>query len=84
MVNHEHPVSVNTFYIDESCKNNFQEIAVLSKGKCQELKLEGEKGSEILTNFITETILSSIGKEFGNTDELVTRYREKFKKSYIK
>jgi hypothetical protein len=82
---HEVPVPINTFYIDDICKKNFEDIAKLSSGVSKELKLKGEEGSEILTNFISEAILSSVGKsKSNNADDLIKLYKEKYPKFYTK
>lgn len=75
----ENETKIHTFYVKPDAKEKFQEIADMTNGKCAFLDVrDPQKGSELLTEFVTKAILKNIGgKEKG--EELVKAYSQKFK-----
>ncbi len=71
-------VSVNTFYMAQGCKKNFEDIASGTNGECKHLVLSSSTGLEnTLKTFVTEKILESVGRINGLDDELILLYRKK-------
>jgi hypothetical protein len=54
-------IKVHSFYVDESARSNFGEIANFTSGKCEALDIQSNKGSEDLLNLINIEILDNIG-----------------------
>uniref|UniRef100_A0A6B2KWF2 Uncharacterized protein n=1 Tax=Arcella intermedia TaxID=1963864 RepID=A0A6B2KWF2_9EUKA len=73
-----HKIPVHAFYVDFDAKEQFSEIARISKGKVAYLDVNSPKGAEDLTDAVTESILLDLG---GN--DYVEAYRTKFKKGHI-
>ncbi|ETO08016.1 hypothetical protein RFI_29372 [Reticulomyxa filosa] len=69
-------ISVHAFYVGEQAKENFEAIARASGGRCAELQINSDKGSELLASIVSETVLKHTGGSKG--DELVKAYRAKF------
>ena len=74
-------IPVHAFFVHTNAEQSFKKIADATKGRCEFLDINSEKGSEILTDFITEAVLQNIGGD-NKGNVLVTAYREKFGKSY--
>jgi hypothetical protein len=51
---------IHTFYVAARAKKKFEEIASKTKGNCEELDINSDKGAERLTNLVTTEILGSI------------------------
>ncbi|KAL4508491.1 hypothetical protein ABPG72_003795 [Tetrahymena utriculariae] len=75
-------IPVHCFYLHKGAKNNFEEIATFTGGKCQELNINNPEGSDILTNIVVEPILQSVGQLNGRGNNLVEEYQKLFSKSY--
>ncbi|ETO33241.1 hypothetical protein RFI_03866 [Reticulomyxa filosa] len=69
-------IPVHAFYVNEQAKEHFEAIARTSGGKCAELQINSDEGSEQLTGVVSTTILKHAGGSRG--DELVEAYRIKF------
>ncbi|ETO32398.1 hypothetical protein RFI_04716 [Reticulomyxa filosa] len=69
-------ITVHAFYVNEQAKGHFEAIARTSGGKCVELQINSDEGSEQLTGVVSTTILKHAGGSRG--DELVEAYRAKF------
>ncbi|CAF1149858.1 unnamed protein product [Adineta steineri] len=72
-------IPIHTFYLTEYAKNNFQEIARESKGRCESLDIRSSAGIDALTNYVTEEVLRNAAGSQG--DEAVKLYREKYVKT---
>ncbi|EAR94923.2 helicase carboxy-terminal domain protein (macronuclear) [Tetrahymena thermophila SB210] len=71
-------VPVNTFYLNQSAKQTYEEIASLTKGISQFLDINSAQSSKELKNAFVEQILKDIGKEDGRSNELIQAYKEKY------
>jgi len=75
-------IPVHAFYVDEFARQNFEEIAKATGGRCEMLDINSPVGANMLTGLVTECILRNIGQTNGKGDALVEAYRKKFSKSY--
>ena len=75
-------IPVHCFYLADGAKLKFEEIARITNGRCELLNINTTAGSELLTNIVTEQILSNVGQASGRGDELVNAYKAKFSKAY--
>ena len=75
-------IPVHSFYLEDGAKTKFEEISQITNGKFGSLNIHSSEGSELLTNVVTEQILSNIGQATGKGDELVKAYKSKFSKAY--
>lgn len=66
-------ISVHCYYLDNSAKQKFNEIATQTGGKCDHLDIFSEKGPEMLINHLTVKVLEKIGGS-----ELVKVYHKKY------
>ena len=70
-------IPVHGFYVAENAKTAFQEIARITNGSSEKLDINGNEGSEILTNLVNIEVLRNIGgAQRGN--DLVNAYKTKF------
>jgi len=78
-VNHlvQHGIRVNAFYVEDTAKSLFTDIARKTGGRSEMLDINSPVGAEMLTNLVTEEILRSVAG-----DTLVEAYRTKFNKGY--
>ena len=53
-------IPVHAFYLTPGAKNNFEEIARATSGRCEQLNIHSDKGAELLTDFVTEEVLRKI------------------------
>ena len=75
-------IPVHAFYLDDGARINFEEISKETSGKCELLNIDSAEGSNVLTNIVTEQILSNIGQMKGRGHELVNAYKARFSKAY--
>ncbi|ETO06651.1 hypothetical protein RFI_30741, partial [Reticulomyxa filosa] len=73
-------IPVHAFFICERAEQSFRKIACATNGRCEKLDINSEKGSDQLTNLVSEEVLRNIGGSKGDT--LVDAYKKKFSKSY--
>jgi hypothetical protein len=69
-------IPVHAFYLTQSAKNNFVEIAHETSGRCQELNIHSSDGAESLTHFVIEEVLRQTAGDQGNA--VVELYRKKY------
>jgi GTP-binding protein EngB required for normal cell division len=75
-------VPIHAFYIKESARAVFMQIAQATGGQCEELDINSSEGAVRLTKLITEQILRNVGgAERG--EQLVSAYRAKFERGYM-
>ncbi|ETO03180.1 Helicase conserved domain containing protein [Reticulomyxa filosa] len=72
-------ILVHAFFICERAEQSFREIARVTNGRCEKLDINSEKGSDQLTNLVSDEVLRNIGGSKGDT--LVDAYKKKFSKS---
>ncbi|CAF1204521.1 unnamed protein product [Adineta steineri] len=72
-------IPIHTFYLTNSAKDNFEEIATETKGRCEYLDLRSSAGIIALTNYVTEEVLRKAAGSQG--EEAVKLYREKYGKT---
>ncbi|ETN97163.1 hypothetical protein RFI_40367 [Reticulomyxa filosa] len=73
-------IPVHAFYIGRKAQQNFMQIANITDGRCEKLEIRSNKGSDQLTDLISEEVLKNAGGANGSA--LVNAYRAKFSKSY--
>ncbi|CAF1204485.1 unnamed protein product [Adineta steineri] len=69
-------IPIHTYYLTDYAKNNFEEIAKETKGRCESLDIRAEAGIKALTHYVTEEVLRKAAGSEG--DEAVKLYREKY------
>lgn len=70
-------IPVHAFYVDDSAKENFSNIAKMTGGECNELDINSSKGSSDLIKLINIQLLYNIGgPDKGKT--LVNAYKTKY------
>jgi hypothetical protein len=67
-------VPVYPFFVEKSARSAFESYAAMTGGTAAFLDVNSSRGGELLTDFITERVLYSIGGENGAA--LVTSYKE--------
>ncbi|CAF1267204.1 unnamed protein product [Adineta steineri] len=72
-------IPVHTFYLTDYAKDNFEEIAKETQGRCESLDIRSSAGIIALTNYVTEEVLRKAAGSEGN--EAVKLYREKYGKT---
>lgn len=83
----ERNIPVHTFYLssdpksDLLLKKNFEQIALLAGGRCQQLDIYQPKGAEMLTDYVTKEILRKAAGERGN--EAVEHYIKDHPKGWL-
>jgi hypothetical protein len=76
-------IPVHAFYVNDSAKNSFKEIAKTTNGECEFLDINNpDVGAEILIRLVTERILQNVGGK-SKGDSLVAAYRAEFCKGYV-
>jgi hypothetical protein len=75
-------IPIHAFYLHNGAKTNFEEMAKETGGQCKFLDINSADSSSILTDIVTEQILSSVGQNSGKSEELVAAYKAKFTKTY--
>ncbi|ETO11722.1 hypothetical protein RFI_25649 [Reticulomyxa filosa] len=55
-------ITVHAFYVGEKAKRHFEAIARTSGGKCAELQINSDQGSEQLIDIVSTTILKHAGR----------------------
>jgi hypothetical protein len=74
----EKGIPVHAFYVKDSPRQSFQEIARVTNGESGSLDIDSAEGAEKLTQLVTERILKNLGG-----GELVELYRKKYVKGYV-
>ncbi|ETO33242.1 hypothetical protein RFI_03863 [Reticulomyxa filosa] len=78
----QHNIPVHAFYVDQKAQQNFLQIANITGGRCENLAINSKKGSDQLTDLVSEVVLKNAGGSKGNA--LVDAYRAKFaSKSHV-
>ncbi|ETO21275.1 hypothetical protein RFI_15928 [Reticulomyxa filosa] len=77
----QYNIPVHAFYVERQAKENFEAIARISGGRCAELKINSDEGSDQLTNVVSEEVLRNAGGSKGSA--LVDAYRAKFSKAHV-
>ncbi|ETO12113.1 hypothetical protein RFI_25263 [Reticulomyxa filosa] len=72
-------INVHAFFVDMRAKQNFKEIARASNGRCKKLEINSEKGSDQLTNLVSDEVLRNAREAKVNA---LVDYRAKFSKFY--
>ncbi|CAF1088093.1 unnamed protein product [Didymodactylos carnosus] len=72
-------IPIHTFYLTESAKDDFQEIAKETHGRCEPLDIRSSAGVAALTNYVTEEVLRKAAGSQG--DDAVKLYRAKYGKT---
>ena len=72
----EKKIPIHAFYLHRDAKDNFEEIANETSGRCELLDIYSSQGADLLTNFVTEEVLRKSGGDEG--DVMVALYRKKF------
>ncbi|ETN99241.1 hypothetical protein RFI_38240, partial [Reticulomyxa filosa] len=76
----QHNIPVHAFYVENKAQKNFMQIANISGGRCEKLDINSKRGSDQLTDLVSEETLKNAGGSKGAA--LVEAYRAKFSKSY--
>jgi len=69
-------IPVHCFWVHDLAKSNFMEIAQLTKGHSAALDIDTEAGAEMLTGFVTQSVLQDVGGDKGKklVDDYVAKY----------
>ena len=59
-------------------KTDFEKIAEMTGGECEFLDVNSEKGSKLLTDFISKYVLQSVADAKGLGTQLVDAYERQF------
>ena len=59
-------IPVHAFYLTPRAKNNFEEIASETSGRCEALEIHSARSAELLTHFVTEEVLRKTGGDQGD------------------
>ncbi|ETN97226.1 hypothetical protein RFI_40305 [Reticulomyxa filosa] len=73
-------IRVHAFFVNAQARQNFNEIATVTDGRCEALDINSVKGSDLLTDLVSEEVLRDTGGSKGNA--LVDAYRARFSKTY--
>eukprot|EP01064_Diplonema_japonicum_P004269 TRINITY_DN1278_c1_g1_i3.p1 TRINITY_DN1278_c1_g1~~TRINITY_DN1278_c1_g1_i3.p1 ORF type:complete len:2509 (+),score=795.47 TRINITY_DN1278_c1_g1_i3:1288-8814(+) len=73
----EKNIPVHTFYLAERAKENFEQIAELTGGRCEELDVSAPESTNVLTDLWSMQVLRDIGG-----DKLEDAYKVEFVKRY--
>ncbi|ETO33272.1 hypothetical protein RFI_03835, partial [Reticulomyxa filosa] len=76
----KHNVPVHAFFTGIFAKQGFAAIATATNGRCEQLDINSNRGSEQLTDLVSEEVLRNAGGANGN--DFVEAYRAKFSKSF--
>ena len=71
----ENEVIVHSFYVCESARHSFEDIARRAGGECHALDINSQAGAELLTKLVTEQILRAVGGS-KRGEEFVQKYRD--------
>ena len=74
-------IPVHCFYVykNQNVRQNFQEIAKLTGGKCCFMDVNSSNGAEILTNIVSSLVLQNVGnRNGGKGQELLDEYAKKY------
>jgi hypothetical protein len=74
-------IPVHAFYLTPSAKNNFEEIARETSGRCEQLDIHSAQGAKLFTDFVTEEVLRKTAGDEGNA--VVELYRAKYVKAFL-
>ena len=75
-------IPVHCFYLHDGAKENFLQLSSMTGGKFESLNINSIDGSNILTDVVTQQILSSVGQARGKGEDLANAYRAKYSKTY--
>ena len=75
----EKGIPVHAFYLANGAKNNFEEIAKETGGRCEFLQIHSSLGAKLLTDFVTEEVIRKAAGDQG--DAAVALYRKKYVKT---
>ena len=75
-------IPVHCFYLHDGARENFKQISTETGGKFEYLNINSVDGSNILTDVVTQQILSSVGQARGKGEELAYAYIAKYSKAY--
>eukprot|EP01083_Nonionella_stella_P004720 13717_1 len=70
-------LKINSFYLREGAKNEFEKMAQTTGGNCERLDIDSSEGGEQLTRLISTTVLNVCGGEQQGA-QLVKAYDAKF------
>jgi len=76
----ERNIPVHAFYVANSARTNFEEIAGATKGQCEFLDINSTRGSDQLTDLVCVEVLKNAGGSDGKA--FVEAYKKQFVKSY--
>lgn len=74
-------IPVHCFYVykNQNVRQNFQEIAKLTGGKCCFMDVNSSNGAEILTNIVSSLVLQNVGNQNGGKgQELLNEYAKRY------
>jgi len=69
-------IHVHCFWVHKNAKDNFNEIAKLTNGHSAALDIDTDAGAEMLTGFVTQSVLQDVGGDKGKqlVDDYVAKY----------